>query len=447
MTPTPRLRLITSRDLDELPQLARIPAAERNVMRLVSHVLPFRTNNYVIDELIDWSDVPDDPIFQLTFPQPGMLRPDLLRTIGHADAAGRTALTAAVAEAHRALNPHPEGQTSHNVPIFEGAPVEGVQHKYAQTCLVFPAAGQTCHAYCTYCFRWAQFVGLPDLKFSTDRQFRFLDYIAAHREVSDVLLTGGDPMVMRAEVLARYVEPLLRPEFAHIQTIRIGTKMLAYWPYRVLSDPDADDLLRLLSRVVAAGKHLAIMAHFSHWRELTTPAAERATRRLRDIGATIRTQAPLIRHVNDDAVAWSSMWREQVRLGLVPYYMFVERDTGANHHFEVPLARALDIYRSAIAAGSGLARSARGPVMSTFSGKVMVQGVTEINGRRVFVLSFLQARNHEWCGRPFFADYDDSATWLDDLRPAFGAPESFFATADPTSPDEQLNATDLAAAH
>jgi len=118
----------------------------------------------------------------------------------------------------------------HNVPDLDGEPVPGVQHKYAETCLVFPSVGQTCHAFCTYCFRWAQFVGRRDLKFATDRDMTFLRYLREHHEASDVLLTGGDPLVMPTTVLARYIEPLLAPGFEHIRTIRLGTKALTYWP-------------------------------------------------------------------------------------------------------------------------------------------------------------------------------------------------------------------------
>jgi L-lysine 2,3-aminomutase len=247
-----------------------------------------------------------------------------------------------------------------------------------------------------------------------------------HREVTDVLFTGGDPLVMRAEVLARYIEPLLGDDFRHIQTIRLGTKSLSYWPYRFLSDDDAEQIIRLLEKVVAADKHLAIMAHFNHWRELEIPAAQRAIRRLQSLGAVLRTQSPLIRHINDDANVWARMWKEQVRLGCVPYYMFVERDTGAKGYFNVPLYRALEIYRDAIAQGSGLARTARGPTMSALPGKVVIDGVVEVQGKQVFVLSFLQARDPAWCKQPFFAEFNPTATWLNDLRPAFGSAEFFY---------------------
>jgi hypothetical protein len=184
--------------------------------------------------------------------------------------------------------------------------------------------------------------------------------------------------------------------------------------------------MRLLERIVGAGKHLAVMAHFSHWRELSTLAVEAAIERLKSVGAVIRSQAPLIRHVNDDPAVWATMWREQVRLGVVPYYMFVERDTGSKRYFSVPLARAHEIYRDAMTKESGLGRTARGPVMSASPGKVAVDGTLEIGGRRYFVLSLLQGRNPDWCKRPFLAEYDEQATWLGDLRPAFGEPEFFF---------------------
>ena len=106
--------------------------------------------------------------------------------------------------------------------------------------------------------------------------------------------------------------------------------------------------------------------------------------------------------------------------------MFVERDTGAKHYFRLPLERALQIYREATSQVSGIARTARGPVMSALPGKVAIDGIAEINGQKVFVLSFLQARNPAWCKQPFFARFDPEACWLNDLRPAFGEPEFFF---------------------
>jgi hypothetical protein len=161
------------------------------------------------------------------------------------------------------------------------------------------------------------------------------------------------------------------------------------------------------------------MAHYSHPRELESAIAAEAIRRVSDTGAVIRTQAPLIRSVNDDAATWRSMWRAQVRAGMVPYYMFVERDTGPQDYFAVPLVHAHEIFRDAYAGVSGLCRSVRGPSMSATPGKVCVDGVADVAGTRVFVLRMLQARDPALVGRPFFAHFDPCATWLTDLRPVF----------------------------
>ncbi len=397
-------------------------------MKAVAAVLPFRVNDYVIEELIDWSHVPADPIYQLTFPQPEMLKPkDFLRMYRLVrSGSSEREIRAAAREIQYKLNPHPAGQLELNVPVFDDEPVSGVQHKYGDTVLLFPTPGQTCHAYCTYCFRWPQFVGLDDLKFASREADAWRPYLEAHREVASVLLTGGDPMIMRAKVLRRYLEPLLDPAMDHVRSIRIGSKALAFWPQRFVNDPDADELLELFETVRRSGKHLAFMAHYSHPRELETLVARRAIGRLQETGAVIRSQAPLIRHVNDTVDDWAELWRQQVRLGIVPYYMFVERDTGAQHYFQVPLARAYAVFNGAFRQVSGLARTVRGPSMSALPGKVLVDGVATVQGERVFILKFLRGRDPLWVGRPFFARFDPDATWLDELKPAFGASEFFY---------------------
>jgi L-lysine 2,3-aminomutase len=236
-------------------------------------------------------------------------------------------------------------------------------------------------------------------------------------------------MIMGEPVVRRYIEPLI--DIEQLESIRIGTKALAYWPQRFTTDPDADDTLRLFEKVVDAGKNLAFMAHFSHPRELESPLVESAVKRILGSGATIRTQAPLIRSINDDPAVWSGMWRRQLRMGLIPYYMFVERDTGPQDYFAVPLARAYEIFRDAYSEVSGLCRTVRGPSMSATPGKVCVDGVTEIAGERVFVLHFIQSRDPSLVGRPFFARYDPDAVWLTDLRPAFAERFLFETTGGP----------------
>ena len=447
-------RAIDLRGVASVPQWRGLDEDLRQAVEVVGQVLPFRTNQYVLDTLIDWSRVPDDPIFQLVFPQRSMLEPidyDAVRTMLE-EGASPEELSAEVNRIRLALNPHPAGQLTHNVPALDGRPLQGLQHKYRETVLFFPAPAQTCHAYCTYCFRWAQFVGREDLKFQARETDDLVAYLQEHPEVTDVLITGGDPMIMRTQVLRRYIEPLLAPELEHVHNIRIGTKSLAYWPQRFVTDDDADDCLRLFEEVADAGRHLAVMGHYSHPIELDPLISREAIRRIRNAGAQIRMQAPLIRHVNDEPDSWASLWQTGVRLGMIPYYMFVERDTGARNYFEVPLVRAYEIFKEAYSQVSGLSRSVRGPLMSAFPGKVRVLGVVTLRdlmdanvldairesvgfellgdpGGPLMVCDFIQARNPDWVRKPFFAELDESAVWFDDLRPAFGKQRFYFEDA------------------
>lgn len=287
-------KVYTHRQLDKIEAIQNLPEDLRFDMRVVSQVLPFRVNEYVIDELIDWNDVPADPVFQLTFPQRGMLRPahyDAVAELVRRDA--DAAEMKPVIERIRAeLNPHPAGQMDLNLPLLDGEPLPGMQHKYRETVLFFPSQGQVCHSYCTFCFRWAQFVGDKDLKFAASEADSLHRYLAEHTEVTDLLMTGGDPMVMKAKRLRMYLEGLMAPELDHVQDIRIGSKSLTFWPYRFVTDPDAEDILALFRELTAAGKHVAFMAHFNHWKEVDTPICREAIRRIRATGAEIRTQAP-----------------------------------------------------------------------------------------------------------------------------------------------------------
>ncbi len=421
-------RLYNRKNFRSIGQLASMPRGITRGIDMAAAVFPFRVNNYVVDELIDWQKIPDDPIFRLTFPQLGMLEETDREVIERLFAinAPQSHIRRASERIQVRLNPHPAGQLQLNVPVEDGKVYYGMQHKYRETVLYFPSQGQNCHAYCSYCFRWAQFAGIDGLKFMNKRPQDLAEYLDHHPEVTDVLYTGGDPLTMSTRLIRRYVAPLLDRKREGLSTIRFGSKALAYWPYRFLTDRDADDLLRLFEQIVAGGLHLAVMAHFSHPRELETPAVQAAIKRILATGAQIRCQAPLVRHVNDKPEIWSDMWRKQVTLGAVPYYMFVLRDTGPQHYFEVPLVDAFRIFSKAYRRVSGLCRTVRGPSMSATPGKVLIDGITDIGGERVFALKFIQGRESEWVNRIFFARYDETAAWLDDLRPAFGEKQFFF---------------------
>lgn len=424
-----KYQIYTARNYRQIPQISQVSQEDLRSIDVVAHVLPFKTNNYVVNELIDWDNYQNDPIFILNFPQKGMLSPEHFSKMAQAvDAGADTATLRKTAdEIRHQLNPHPAGQ-SHNVPEVNGEKLTGAQHKYNETMLFFPSQGQTCHAYCTFCFRWPQFTGMDNMKFAMKEIDNVIAYLRQHEEITDLLITGGDPMVMKASVLDTYISRLLEADLAHLQTIRIGSKSLSFWPYRYLSDPDAEEVLQIFKKVSDSGKSLAFMAHFNHPRELETEAVQKAIKKIRATGAQIRTQSPLLNHINASAQVWADMWKKQVGLGLIPYYMFIARDTGAQEYFGVSLHRAWDIFQRAYTRVSGIARTVRGPSMSCTPGKVRVCGITEIHGEKVFVLEFIQGRNSQWAIRPFFAKYDPKALWMDDLQPAFGKEEFFFET-------------------
>lgn len=281
-------------------------------------------------------------MFQLSIPQPAMLHSGDLKTMMEAQNAGmdRSQMQKLAEIIRETLNPHPANQKTENVPRFQGKELDGMQHKYRETVLFFPSEvcqstrhsgfawltdrkGQYCHAFCTYCFRWAQFTSVGSSQtFKSSNGSQLQEYIHSQPQVKDVLFTGGDPMVMSPETLNSYIEPLISDAGPpHLETIRIGSKSLAWWPYTYTTDAKAKGILQLFEKVVKSGRQLAFQAHFSHPRELEHPVAQEAIRLIRSTGAQIRGQAPLIRHVNDDAETWRRMWNLQVKLGIIPYYM------------------------------------------------------------------------------------------------------------------------------
>lgn len=420
---TDRYRPITIFNLEEVVKRFPRLAECLDDIRLSSLVFPFKVSPYVLEELIDWQregSIRDDPFYRLVFPTMDMLSMEhQQRLIAKRDQPFELKEVASAIRSE--LNPHPAGQQELNAPKDDE--LTGVQHKYDSTILFFPAAGQTCHAYCTYCFRWAQFIGDSDLKFAQSDAESLFAYLENHLEVSDILFTGGDPMIMKTRFLRRYLEPFTDPSFLpHVQNLRIGTRSLTFWPQRFLTDEDADEVLELMKEIRQVGRrHITIMAHLGHARELKTQKVRQAIRRLQnEAKVVIRSQAPLMRGINDDAKIWSEKWRLEVNLGIVPYYMFLARDTGAQSFFSVPLAEAHDIFVGALRSTSGLCRTVRGPSMSCTPGKVEILGLEEVNGEKAFVLRFVQCRDESWIGRIFFAKYDPHATWYDELQPLAG---------------------------
>lgn len=430
-----KFKSFTIKDLELIPQIKLLSEKQVEEIKVVSEIYPFKTNNYVLNNLIDWKNVPDDPIFRLNFPQKGMLTDEHFDQIQWSRRLQREDHAELVKQVRLTLNPHPAGQTYLNIPFDdEGQRIEGIQHKYRTTLLFFPSHSQTCHAYCTFCFRWPQFVNDPELKMQAKELTPLIQYLKRNPQVTDVLITGGDPMVMSPRVFAMYIDALL--EVKSVQTIRIGSKSLSYWPHKYVTDPEADEMLKIFRRVISSGRHLAFMAHFNHPAELRTEILEQAVYNVRQTGAEIRTQAPLLRNINNDAATWSTMWAEQVRLGCIPYYMFLPRDTGAQHYFAESLQQALNIYRGAIQSICGLGRTVRGPVMSITSGKVEVLDVED----GCYSIRYLQHRLPEMTYKIFRAKPKVAQPkWFDDLVWESKTYEKYFDYSLDSIPEDIFN--------
>jgi len=359
-----------SRYYHSLKQLSVLSAQEREALEPVARKYAFRVSEYYL-KLIDW-DNPEDPIRRLIIPQESELS-----EWGQLDASNEKAVTVA----------------------------KGVQHKYPHTVLLL--CNEVCGAYCRYCFRKRLFMSDND---ETDRDVSAgIEYIAGNPNVTNVLLTGGDPLMMSSRHLANIITRLRA--IPHVRIIRLGSKMPAFDPQRLL----ADELLHATLREHSTARsRIYLMAHFDHPRELTDVAVECIDAFIRD-GVICVNQCPLLAGINDDAMVLSDLFRELSFIGCPPYYLFQGRPTAGNAPFKVPIVRGWEIFRDALRIGSGLARRARF-VMSHETGKVEVLAVDE----KYIYARYHRARDAARRGQFLRYHRNDQACWLDELVPAEG---------------------------
>ncbi|MBE0417415.1 MAG: 4Fe-4S cluster-binding domain-containing protein [Coriobacteriia bacterium] len=353
--------------VSDVSRLEHIPIDERRRLEAVTERFNFRASEYYLG-LIDWSD-PDDPIRTLVVP-----REAELSEVGSLDASNEASNTV----------------------------IPGVQHKYADTALVLCV--EACGGYCRYCFRKRIF--MRDSHEATRDFGPALTYIADRSEITDVLLTGGDPLLLSTPRLARLLRSLR--DIPHVRTVRIGTKMLAFNPYRLLDDLDLQELLVEQS---GSGGRVYLMCHFDHPRELTEPATEAVDLAVR-LGVICANQCPIIAGVNDDANVLRELLETTASAGCPQYYFFQCRPTRGNETFSVPLVRGWELFSEARRGVSGLARRARF-CMSHETGKIEVVGVDDNN----IYLRYHRAKDPSDHDRFMVYKRDDTAVWLDELTP------------------------------
>jgi KamA family protein len=285
----------------------------------------------------------------------------------------------------------------------ESTKMPGLQHKYAQTALLL--ATNRCAAYCRYCFR-KRLVGLPS-KEIVERFETAARYIRDHPEITNVLVSGGDPLVLPTHVLRRLLDVLSPIE--HLDFIRIGTRIPVVFPKRIIEDEELSTLLESYSR---DRKRIYIVTQYNHERELTDLSV-RSIRKLIRSGLAISNQTVLLKGVNDDPADLAALMKKLLRSGITPYYVFQCRPVKrVKRRFQVPLRRGSSIVEDARRMLDGHAKRFR-YVMSHRTGKVEIIGVVD---NRI-LLKYHQARNPSLLGRVFWRRLSETAGWLDDLAP------------------------------
>jgi len=349
--------------ITKINNVKQLGEKDKTLLADVTRQYAFRVSNYYLN-LINWTD-PHDPIHRLIIPE----RAELLEW-GNLDASN---------EDYYTVQP-------------------GLEHKYPDTTLLLIT--DMCAGFCRYCFR-KRLVMSENGETKIDI-LKCIQYITEHKEVNNVILSGGDPLILSTKKLERIIKNLI--SINHVRIIRIGTKFPAFYPERILND---SDLLNLFEFVQRAGKQLYLMVHFDHPREMTASATA-SIRMVQNTGTLVLNQTPIIRGINDDIIILRELFEVLSFSGVIPYYIFQCRPTKGNKNYSLPVEDAYQIFTSARRNGSGLSKSARF-VMSHFNGKVEVVGLDN----NYIYFKYLRAVNLKDAGKLMIYKRNKKAYWLD----------------------------------
>lgn len=352
-------------DITELREQLGLDASETARLQELCARFPMSVTRYYL-KLIDWND-PSDPIRRMCIP-----------TFFETDQSGAFDTS---------------GEASNTV-------CEGVQHKYRESALVLTT--NRCAMYCRHCFR-KRLVGSSDEEIARSF-FRVADYVRAHKELSNVILSGGDALMLPTKTLTRYLSAFV--EMEHLDLIRIATRMPVVLPARITEDSELHAVLRSYGKI----KQIYVITQFNHPRELTREA-KKALRTLLECGVVVKNQTVLLRGVNDDPAVLGSLLRKLTACGTVPYYVFQCRPViGVKSSFQVPLSRGYDIVEEAKTMQNGQGKCLK-YCMSHPQGKIEIAGKLE-DGAMLF--KFHQAKHTRDAGRIFTKKLPKEETWLPD---------------------------------
>jgi lysine 2,3-aminomutase len=355
-------------NVEQLKRYMELPSDEVKMLKKIIKVHPMRITPYYMS-LIDWSD-PDDPIRRMAVPSV-----EELSVEGFYDTSGEA----------------------------ENTMVPGLQHKYSETALIL--ATNQCAMYCRHCFR-KRLVGLPN-KEILRRVEDAAAYVAEHQEINNVLISGGDPLVLGSDIIRKFLEALDR--IKHIRFIRIGSRVPVTLPER-LSD---SKLLAIFKKYSRSDRRLNVVTQFNHPKEIT-PQSIGAVSNLLEAGVLVSNQTVLLAGVNDNPGTLATLMNGLVGVGVMPYYVFQCRPVKrVKLNFQVPLCKGARIVEEAKASCNGLSKRFK-HIMSHVTGKIEILGI--MFGEIYF--KYHEAKNKEDLGIMFKCQVDEEAGWLDDFRDA-----------------------------
>lgn len=352
--------------------ISLLPKEEKKLEKIVERH-PMRITAYYLS-LIDWND-PYDPIKKMAVPSL-----EEFNLQGSYDTSGET----------------------------ENTKVQGLQHKYAETALIL--VSNRCATYCRYCFR-KRLIGLPNEEVMN----RFEDavaYIRSHKEINNVLISGGDPLVLPNKVIEKFLSTL--SDISHLDFIRFGSRVPVTFPSR-FEDPE---LLAILDNYSHTNRRAYVVTQFNHPREITRQSTK-AVHNLMKSEILVNNQTVLLKGVNDDPVILGDLQNKLVSIGVTPYYVFQCRPVKrVKQSFQVPICRGAGIVEKAKVRCNGHSKRFK-YIMSHRTGKIEILGIVDDE----IYFKYHQAKNPKNLGKIFKRQVNERASWLDDLKPTRGESE------------------------
>jgi KamA family protein len=352
--------------IEQLKDFVDLTPKKENNLKEIIQKHPMRVTPYYMS-LIDWDD-PDDPIRKMAIPS--------------------------VKEFNLQGSYDTSGEAENTI-------LSGLQHKYQETALIL--ATNRCAMYCRYCFR-KRLVGLQTREI-IERLEDAAEYIKQNEQINNVLISGGDPLVLETELVEKILSIL--SEFPQLKFIRFGSKTPVTFPSRF----DDGELLDLLSRFSLPDRRLYVVTQFNHPREITEQSIK-AVDNLIKSGVILNNQTVLLKGINDDPVTLAVLQNSLVSIGVNPYYIFQCRPVKrVKHYFQVPLCRGIEIVEKAKEHCNGHSKRFK-YIMSHKTGKIEILGIF---GNKIY-FKYHQAKDRKKLGKIFTRQVDEKAGWLDDLK-------------------------------